>query len=271
MTAPVEAVLRRHRAVTIGAVVVLVLLAWFWTITGAGMGMEPLASFLPSRVDEHAMTGMAMGGGMATAHPWTVPRFGLTFVMWWVMMVAMMLPSAAPTILLYTKAAAGDRRAKRPATEGFLLGYLLIWGGFSLFATLLQMLLEQSGLLVRMHMSLKSANVSAVLLIAAGLYQLSPLKETCLRHCRSPAHFLSRHYRKGSFGALRMGIIHGSYCVGCCWLLMALLFVGGVMNLIWIALLTLLVAAEKLLPFGRCFATVAGLGCIAWGAFILIA
>lgn len=255
----------------IGAIVALVLLAWSWTITGAGMGMDPLVSFLPSRVDEHAMAGMTMGGAMAPANPWTATRLGLTFSMWWVMMVAMMLPSAAPTVLLYTKAAAGDRRAKRPATEGFLLGYLLTWGGFSLFATLLQILLEQSGFLVRMHMALKSHHVSAGLLIAAGLYQLSPLKETCLRHCRSPAHFLSRHYRAGALGALRMGVIHGSYCVGCCWLLMALLFVGGVMNLVWIALLTLLVAAEKLLPFGRYFATVAGLGCVAWGVFILFA
>jgi len=253
------------------AIVALVLLAWVWTITGAGMSMEPLVSFLPSRVDEHAMAGMTMGDAMPAAHPWTMARFGLTFSMWWIMMVAMMLPSAAPTILLYTKAAAGDRRAGRPATESFLLGYLLSWGGFSLFATLLQMVLERSGLLVQMHMTLNSHRLSAGVLIAAGLYQLSPLKETCLRHCRSPAHFLTRHYRAGASGALRMGIIHGSYCVGCCWLLMALLFVGGVMNLVWIALLTLLVAGEKLLPLGRSFATVAGLGCIAWGAYILIA
>lgn len=269
MTTPVEAILRRHRAVTIAAIILLTLLAWLWTINRAGTGMAPLVSFPPLQTDEQSMPGMAMGGTMA-AHPWTAARFGLTFSMWWIMMVAMMLPSASPTILLYTKTAARDRRASRPATGSFLLGYLLTWGGYSLFATFLQMGLEQFDLLAQMSMAMNSRYLSSALLAAAGLYQLSPLKETCLRHCRSPAHFLSRHYRPGSSGALRMGMIHGSYCVGCCWLLMALLFVGGVMNLAWIALLTLLVAAEKLLPLGRRFATVAGLGCLGWGVAILI-
>ena len=112
--------------------------------------------------------------------------------------------------------------------------------------------------------------LAAALLIAAGLYQLSPLKEACLRHCRNPAQFLSRHYRPGPTGAFRLGVYHGAYCVGCCWLLMALLFVGGVMNLAWIALLTLLVAAEKLLPGGRWIALVTGAAFIAWGVLLAL-
>lgn len=268
MTAPVEAVLRRHRAVMIIALALLTALAWVWTISGAGMGMDPLVSFAPHKAADNAMPGMAMGGAMAAAHPWTIARFGLTLSMWWVMMVAMMLPSAAPTILLYARAAGGGQTSLRPATESFLFGYLLIWGAFSAGATLLQMLLEQSGLLAQMQMASQSSMFSAGLLIAAGAYQLSPFKEACLRHCRSPAHFLSRHYAPGPAGALKMGMIHGSYCVGCCWLLMALLFVGGVMNLIWIAALTLLVAGEKLLPFGRAFAIAAGVGCLIGGVYI---
>ncbi|MGD9711774.1 MAG: DUF2182 domain-containing protein [Thermomicrobiales bacterium] len=228
--------------------------------------MDPVISLSPMRAGEHAMAGMAMG---ATSHSWAIARFGITFFMWWVMMIAMMLPSAAPTILLYARAALSDRSVSRPATESFLIGYLLIWGGFSLIATLVQLLLEQSGLLARMQMVLTSRILSSGILIAAGIYQLSPLKEACLRHCRSPAHFLSRYYKAGTRGAIRMGVMHGSYCVGCCWLLMALLFVGGVMNLMWIALLTLLVAAEKLLPFGRRFAIFAGLCCIVGGAVVL--
>ena len=271
MTAPVEAMLRRHRALVIAAIIVLTALAWIWTMTGAGMGMDQSAMSVPQPGDGHAMPGMAMAGDGARAASWPAARIGLTFSMWWVMMVAMMLPSAAPAILLYSKAAAGNRDAVPPATGSFLFGYLLIWGVYSLVATLLQMLLERSDLLARMNMASTSGTFSAGLLIAAGLYQLSPLKEVCLRHCRSPAHFLSRHYAPGRAAAMRMGIIHGSFCVGCCWLLMALLFVGGVMNLVWIALLTLLVAIEKLLPLGRYFAIAAGLGCIAWGGFILAA
>jgi len=181
-----------------------------------------------------------------------------------------MLPSAAPTILLYGKAASNAAIPVRPRTESFLAGYILIWGGFSLLATALQSLLVQFDLLARMAMASKSWMLSSAILILAGLYQLSPLKQTCLRHCRSPAHFISRHFRPGNVGALRMGILHGAYCVGCCWLLMALLFVGGAMNLAWIAFLTLLVAMEKLLPFGAHIGRVAGAGLIAWGLVILV-
>jgi predicted metal-binding membrane protein len=268
MNLGVEAALRRHRAITFAALALLVVLAWGWLIAGAGTGMEPLVSLAPPVAQPQAMPGMDMAP-TAPSTEWTAAGFAVTWLMWWVMMVAMMLPSAAPTILLYDRAATHAQPPAHPASANFLLGYLLAWGLFSLSATALQSGLERSDLVTRMLMASQSRTLSGAILIAAGIYQLSPLKDVCLRHCRSPADFLTRHYQPGALGALRMGLLHGSYCVGCCWLLMALLFVGGVMNLAWIALLTLLVAGEKLLPFGRQFALVAGLGCIAWGAAIL--
>ena len=226
--APLEATLRRQRALTIGALTVLTLLAW-------GIG-----------------------------------RLLLAVSMWWVMMVAMMLPAAAPTILLYARAAVAQGAAP-PAPGHFLAGYLGIWGLFSLVAAGLQDALQQAGVLAPMTMDATARWLSAAILVAAGVYQLSPLKNACLAHCRSPAAFLARHYRPSRWGALRMGAIHGAWCLGCCWLLMALLFVGGVMNLAWIALLALLVAAEKLLPGGRRVGQAAGLALMVWGALVAFA
>lgn len=272
MTRAIEAALGRHRAITLAALALLTILAWVWLLAGAGTGMAPLVSLAPFMTPEAPMSGMSMDGGMAPAPSWSVMRFALTFSMWWVMMVAMMLPSAAPAILLYARAVAYGRRGEtRPPTESFLAGYLLAWGLFSLAATATQLLLEGSGLLDPIAMTLGSRRLSAVLLLLAGAYQLSPVKDMCLRHCRNPARFLSEHYRPGRVGALRMGVVHGFYCVGCCWLLMVLLFVGGVMNLVWIALLTVMVALEKLLPFGRAIALGAGVGCLALGGALLLA
>lgn len=273
MAPPIEAMLARHRAVSIVMLVTLTLLAWAWLAMGAGMGMAPGLS-LPSLLPPEAMPPMAMPGmDMGAPAPsswWPLSRFVLTFSMWWVMMVAMMLPSAAPLILLYARTATAGAIA-RPPTGSFLSGYLLVWGLFSLAATALQMLLEHAGVMAGMEMVSVSRPLSAALLIAAGVYQLSPLKDVCLRHCRNPARFLTHHYKAGRAGALRMGMVHGAFCAGCCWLLMALLFVGGVMNLVWIALLTLLVAAEKLLPGGRGIAVAGGVLCVAWGGWIALA
>lgn len=253
----------RHRAVTIGALVTLTLLAWLWLLAGAGMGMDPLVSLSPpATMSPH---GAAMGDPM----PGAAGSVALILAMWWIMMVAMMLPAAAPTILLYARVSS-QASAAAPATFSFLAGYLAAWGGFSLGATMLQLLLARAELFAAMPMASQSRWLSASILVAAGFYQLAPLKDMCLRHCRSPAQFLSVHYRAGRWGALRMGLLHGAYCVGCCWLLMALLFVGGVMNLAWIALLTLMVAAEKLLPFGRRVAVGSGIACLVWGGIILL-
>jgi predicted metal-binding membrane protein len=257
MSAAIEAGLRRHRMIALAALSLLTLLAWVWLLRGAG-------------IPDDAMVGMAGMEGMAMPpSPVTAERFGLTFAMWWTMMVAMMLPAAAPTVLLYARAAARPD-ATPPASAAFLAGHLLVWGGFSLAAAALQLWLEHA-LLLAPSLRLESARLGGAVLLAAGAYQLSPLKDACLNQCRNPAQFLSRHYRPGQRGALRMGLLHGLWCLGCCWLLMALLFAAGIMDLAWIAGLTLLVAAEKLLPFGPWLARGAGLACLGGGAWLLLA
>ena len=268
MTAGVEATLRRQRTLTIAALALLTLLAWAWLLLGAGMEMAPRADLhLFPTPPAHSMADMAGMAMPIAPTPWTAAQLLLAVSMWWVMMVAMMLPAAAPVILLYARAGAAQGAA--PAAPGwFLAGYLAVWGLFSFAAALMQDGQQRLGVLAPMTMDASAEWLAAAILIAAGLYQLSPLKEACLVRCRNPAAFLSRHYRPGRRGALRMGAIHGAFCLGCCWLLMALLFVGGVMNLAWIALLTLLVAAEKLLPGGRRVGLAAGLGFIVWGALV---
>jgi predicted metal-binding membrane protein len=244
-----ERLAKRGRAVTLISLAILTLLAWAWLLQGAGMH-----STMP-------MDGMTMA--------WDAERFGIVAAMWWVMMIAMMLPSAAPVILLFARVHrhSGDT----PPTAPFLAGYLVVWLAFALIAAALHGLLEQVELVSAATMALPSGWLAAGLLIAAGFYQLTALKDACLSACRSPSDFLTRHYRPGASGAWRMGLIHGAYCVGCCWMLMVLLFVGGVMNLAWIAALTLLVAAEKLLAGGPWIARISGAGLILWGAAILLA
>ena len=205
------------------------------------------------------MAGMAM-----PASGWA-----LSAAMWAAMMVAMMLPGAAPAILLYATVHRHSLGAGRPPTAAFLGGYLACWAAFAAGAAALQIALESAALASPMTLALVNRHAAGALLVAAGLYQLSPLKDACLGKCRSPAQFLSRHFQPGAKGAARLGLLHGAYCVGCCWLLMALLFVGGVMNLAWIALLTLLVAAEKLLPGGVWIARVSGIAMAGWGAILL--
>jgi predicted metal-binding membrane protein len=203
-------------------------------------------------------------GSMAGMRGTGLPGWPVIATMWAAMMVAMMLPSAAPAILLYARTHRHSLGADPPPpTAAFLVGYLACWTGVALIAAALQLAIGR--------MEIGSRGGAAGLLIAAGLYQLSPLKDACLTRCRSPAQFLSRHYRPGALGAFRLGLLHGSYCTGCCWLLMALLFVGGVMNLAWIAALTLLVAAEKLLPGGEWIARIAGIALIGWGAYLIAA
>ncbi|MCJ7421908.1 DUF2182 domain-containing protein [Sphingomicrobium astaxanthinifaciens] len=257
MRAPTEALLARHRSLTIAALGLIALLAWGWLLAGAGMGMGISASLAPFPHREAPTMAMAVG-------------FPLLFAMWWVMMVAMMLPAAAPTILLYARAARHGGIA-RPAVTRFLLGYLLVWGLFSALAAALQLMLQREALVTGMAMASASRWLSGGLLIAAGLYQFSPVKDRCLALCRHPAVFIARHQRPGAWGVLRLGLLHGTYCAGCCWALMALLFVLGVMNIAWIALLTLLVAAEKLLPAGRAIARVGGALLILWGLASLLA
>lgn len=182
---------------------------------------------------------------------WDAAYFWMTFSMWAIMMVGMMVPSAAPMILIY---AAVARKAEKQGTPiasagAFTSGYIVMWTVFSFLVTLLQWLLDKAALLSPMMVS-NSPKFGAGLLIAAGVYQWLPVKNNCLQHCRSPFHFISSHWRPGNTGAFLMGISHGGFCIGCCWALMLLLFVGGVMNILWIAIITIFVLLEKILPLG---------------------
>jgi len=193
---------------------------------------------------------MSMNGSMGV-RPWTSMEFLMMFLMWAVMMVGMMVPTAIPMTLIY---AAIARRAQEKGqfvapTAMFVTGYVLIWTIFSLGATILQWGLDQAALLSPMMVTTSPA-LGAAILICAGIYQFTPAKNACLDRCRSPANFISDHWQAGSTGALKMGMHHGWFCIGCCWALMLLLFFGGVMNLLWIAVITLFVLLEKVLPAG---------------------
>jgi predicted metal-binding membrane protein len=240
-------------------------LAWAYLVAGAGMGMSALAMTRVALFPHLDPMGAMAMPGMA-ALPAALP---IVVAMWWVMMTAMMLPSAVPVMLLHAQVVRhGQSRGQLPPgpapTAAFLAGYLTVWLGFSIVAALLQWLLQEARLVTPMLWS-GSAWLSGGLLALAGLYQLSPMKQVCLRHCQSPAGFLGRKWRPGRLGAFRLGLGHGAWCLGCCWALMALLFVGGVMNLVWIAVLALLVLAEKLARPGRGARIAVAALLIAWG------
>jgi predicted metal-binding membrane protein len=209
---------------------------------------------------------------MPHAGPWSLAEFWLLFVMWAVMMVAMMLPSAAPLIMMFAASSRGPRAngLAVAATSLFVYGYLLVWLAFSAGATAVQWAFHQTALLSPMMVS-RTPILGGVLLIAAGLFQWTPWKRSCLRHCRSPLSFILGHWKPGNLGALRMGIEHGAYCTGCCWALMALLFVAGVMNLLWIAAIAAFVLVEKTVPQGEWIGRAAGVVLVAWGLYVLIA
>jgi predicted metal-binding membrane protein len=263
-----EKILRRDRAILATGLIALTLLAWFYLWRGAGMGMSALAmtklALFPHLLTE-PMPGMAMP-----------PVAWVTVVaMWWVMMIAMMTPSAAPLIFLYERimrhAAAQEKGVTPFVPTAFLVsGYLLVWLAFSAVATVLQYTLQHAGFISPMMLWSQSALLSAAVLILAGGYQFSSLKHACLQQCRGPVHFLTQHMRQGNLGALWMGVEHGAWCVGCCWMLMALLFVGGVMNLVWIALLAVLVLVEKLTPRGAIVGRIVGGVLMAWGVATMI-
>jgi predicted metal-binding membrane protein len=215
----------------------------------------------------------AMAAGVACElRPWSAADAALTFFMWAVMMVGMMLPSAAPMSLIFAQVAA------KAASQGYALappflfsgGYVAAWTLFSVGATALQWGLERTALLTPMLAS-ASPLFGAGLLAAAGVYQLSRWKDACLDHCRAPARFFAAHWRPGRWGAFRMGLDHGAYCLGCCWLLMGLLFFGGVMNLLWVAGLTLFVLLEKVAPHGAWIARAAGVALLVAAAAQLAA
>jgi predicted metal-binding membrane protein len=261
-----EAILRRDRAIIIAALGVLAALAWFDLVWLA---------------NDMAMVGMDMTGYrmipagqalmMPASSPWQPIEFACLFAMWVVMMIGMMTPSAAPIILVYARV---GRHAveNRPfaSVAWFAGGYLLVWTAFSLAATSAQWALERAALLTPM-MASASKIFGGILLIVAGLYQWTPLKDACLSQCQAPLGFILSHggFQGAATGSLMLGFRHGVYCLGCCWALMLLLFALGVMNLFWIATLAVLVLLEKVIPLGRVIARIAGIVSFAGGLWML--
>jgi len=237
--------LTRDRLIVALALLIVVVLAWAYLWSGACMSVM-------------------------TPAVWTPGYAALMFVMWWIMMMAMMLPGAAPMILVFARANHQQLEpgSARTNTGIFALGYVATWAAFSLVATLAQWALERKGLLTSSLVSTSSV-LSAGTLIAAGFYQLTPVKRACLRHCQSPVAFIGTHWRHGPLGALQMGVVHGTLCVGCCWFLMGLLFVGGVMNLYWISGLALFVLFEKSVAADHWLVGASGVVLIGWGTGIL--
>lgn len=251
---PLESLLRRDRRLVGAALVVAIVLCWAWIV--------------PMAIDMYGtMTGPS--AWMMTDN-WDATHLTLLFAMWVVMMAGMMLPSAAPALLIYAavvrKSPVGDRTPAH--TYAFAGGYLLVWTAFSLAATVLQRLLARWLLLTPM-MDAADQRFGGTLLVVAGLFQFTPFKRACLQYCRSPAEFLTRHWRTGVAGGFYLGWLHGLYCLGCCWALMLLLFAGGVMNLWWIGGLTVFVLLEKVAPFGAKGGRYSGLPLLAFGLWLL--
>ena len=249
-----ERALRRDRQLTAAFLLLLWLLACAYLLTGAGMG-----------------------GAMAmmSHHPESnLHAAYLLVAMWWAMMLAMMVPSAAPTILLFCavhrQGQAGGTLRGPPPVAAFALGYLGVWFAFSLAASALQWGLSRSTIFSPESMIIRPKWLVVALLLLASAYQLSPMKRACLTHCRSPASFLAAHWRPRAIGAVRLGILHGGYCLGCCWALMLLLFAGGVMNIFWIVLLSTLVLVERLVPAGYAVRRLVGFLLLVTGAVLVL-
>jgi predicted metal-binding membrane protein len=255
---PIESLLKRDRAVVIAGVAAVAAIAWGYTLYLA---------------QSNAGVGASMGVAAGNVRSWNGVDFALMFLMWAVMMVAMMVPSAAPMILLFAAVNRKRRADSRPfvATGVFLSGYLVVWGLFAVGATLGNWGLHQASLLTSMMGGSSSGYLGGGLLLTAGIFQWSRLKYVCLTHCRSPLSFLMSGWKEGNAGAFKMGLQHGRYCLGCCWVLMALLFVLGVMNLVWIAALAAFVLAEKVAPNGEKVSRVTGVLLAAWGAWAVLA
>src|SRR5215210_3507496 len=247
---------RRDRVVVLFGLALIAALCWVY-----------ISSLAPDT------SGMDMGVEMTMPRmqAWGAADFGLTFGMWAVMMVAMMTPSAAPMILMF----AGVNRRRREQhvsyvpTSVFFMGYLLVWATFGVLATGAQWGFHHISLLSPM-MAITSPVVGGVLLMVAGIYQWTPLKHACLSKCRSPLGFVLNEWREGRWGALLMGLKHGVYCTGCCWSLMALLLVAGVMNLLWVAAIAGFVLLEKVAPAGDRLGRVAGVVLVGWGVWMVV-
>ncbi len=255
---PLSALLRRDRAIILCALAAAAALSWVYLVD---MARDMAAGVC----DMPGMEAMYLGA----VPVWNAAYFVMMSVMWTVMMIGMMVPSAAPAILLYAGMHRNAGRTPYMSTAGFVGGYLAVWTAFSAAAVFAQWGLDAAALLSPMMVS-TSPYLGAGLLAAAGVYQLTPWKNACLSHCRSPFAFFQQHWRTGRLGAFRMGARHGAYCLACCWALMLLLFLGGVMNLMWIAAISVFVLLEKAAPFGRHAARFTGLAMIAVALGVLL-
>ncbi|MBV8507201.1 MAG: DUF2182 domain-containing protein [Alphaproteobacteria bacterium] len=217
-----------------------------------------------------AMEGMADIAMPAIFTPWTASDFALNMAIWWAMMPGMMLPSAAPMILTFATVNLGKRQRGQAfvPTMVFTSGYLIAWALFGIFATFADWGLERAALISPATGRLAPV-LGAIVVIAAGIYQLTPLKSVCLTHCRSPFDFVLNHWRDGARGAMRMGMEHGVYCLGCCWFLMALLFAAGIMSLLWMAAITVFVFVEKVFPAGQWIARAGGVAMLGFGIYLI--
>lgn len=259
MSTTLEKTLTHDRVIVVAALAGVTLVAWAYMAHEARLMAETGVC---------CTAGMAMCG--ANVLPWSASTIVPLFLMWAEMMVAMMIPSAAPMIMTFAMINRKRREQERPFVPAgiFMLGYLIVWTAFSAVVAVAQWALHGVAM-ISPEMKSTSPWFGGALLIGAGVFQWTPLKRACLDHCRSPLQFLLNDWREGTRGALLMGIKHGAYCTGCCWMLMALLFVAGVMNIAWVAAITVLVLLEKALPSGRAFGTVTGLLFIAWGGWLI--
>ncbi len=252
-----EYLLKRDRLIIISGLFIIALLSWLYII------------YLYNQMTYMDMN--ALFFAMPMTPEWTTTDFVLLFLMWVVMMVAMMTPSVAPLVLIFAAINRQRSQQDRPFinTAYLMAGYFLVWTAFSLAATCLQWLLQQISLL---NPEMKTTNkiLGSVILTATGIFQFTPLKGTCLKYCRTPLIFVLHHWKEGKKGALRMGIENGFYCVGCCWMLMVLLFVAGIMNLLWVALIALFVLVEKISSGVKWIPYLAGFILIVYGVLLFV-
>ncbi len=278
-------VLEKDNLIVYLSIFLIVIITGLYTIFGIGMSMSAIEMTkmsgifsMPSSMEMNMNMGsnnmdMNMGSNnMDMKNRWSISMAISMFLMWWLMMIAMMTPSAAPTLLLFhnLKKIGSEGKKALSYTYLFLFGYLIIWAIFSLIACIIHKFFDTSSITDAAMMQLKSVQFSGILLITAGVYQFTPLKNACLERCRTPIDFLSSNNRKGAKGSFIMGAHHGLFCLGCCWALMALLFVGGVMNLFWITGLALYVLIEKIIIKAGWLDKIMGLILIFFGTSLLI-
>jgi predicted metal-binding membrane protein len=265
--AALTALLKRDRAIVAACLIALLIFTWaymLWLADDMQMGGMDMSGFRMIPAGASVM--------MPATEPWQPIEFAFVFVMWAVMMIGMMTPSVAPLIMIYAHVGRQAVAQQQPfaASAWLAMGYLLAWIVFSAVATIAQWAVERRGWLTP-TMAGASDTLGGLTLIAAGLYQWTPLKDACLRQCQAPLQFIQRHggFHGDAIGSLVVGARHGLYCVGCCWVLMALLFVGGVMNVLWIAGLMIFVLVEKVVPVGRLISRISGLGFLAAGIWLI--